>query len=300
MTGPADAEVRSREVSRGMHALLYLLTALTFLVGTQLLILSEYTDQFFSWTIGVPMTAAFVGAGFWGAAVVVFWCARQRDWARGRVVIPTVAIVVTMLLIATLQNLDQFHGLLGLAWIEVYVLFGPALGAITVMQLAKPGVDRHSGVRLQGWLRLVFAAQALIAIVFGALLFLSSPSLADSVWPWPLTDLTSKAIGTWLVGTGATCGVVALIDDRDAMPGWALAQIAFAGAVLLSLLRFSGDVSFGELGAWLLVLYFASMLASGGFAAWTAWREGLFAPIEGTGGIPVEARGSPLTTKPIR
>ena len=300
MTGPADAEVRSREVSRGMHALLYLLTALTFLVGTQLLILSEYTDQFFSWTIGVPMTAAFVGAGFWGAAVVVFWCARQRDWARGRVVIPTVAIVVTMLLIATLQNLDQFHGLLGLAWIEVYVLFGPALGAITVMQLAKPGVDRHSGVRLQGSLRLAFAAQALIAIAFGALLFLSSPSLADSVWPWPLTDLTSKAIGTWLVGTGATCGVVALIDDRDAMPGWALAQIAFAGAVLLSLLRFSGDVSFGELGAWLLVLYFVSMLASGGFAAWTAWREGLFAPIEGTGGIPVEARGSPLTTKSIR
>ena len=129
---------------------------------------------------------------------------------------------------------------------------------------------------------------------------MSSPSLADSVWPWPLTDLTSKAIGTWLVGTGATCGVVALIDDRDAMPGWALAQIAFAGAVLLSLLRFSGDVSFGELGAWLLVLYFVSMLASGGFAAWTAWRAGLFAPIEGTGGIPVEARGSPLTTKSIR
>lgn len=300
MSREADAGVGSRQVSRGMHALLYLLTALTFLVGTQLLILAEYTDQFFSWTIGVPMTAAFVGAGFWGAAVVVFWCARQRDWARGRVVIPTVAIVVTMLLIATLQNLDQFHGLLGLAWIEVYVLFGPALGAITIMQLVKPGVDRHSGVRLQGWLRLVFAAQAVSAIAFGALLFISSPSLADSVWPWPLTDLTSKAIGTWLVGTGATCGVISLLDDRDAMPGWALAQIAFAGAVLLSLLRFSEDVDFGELSAWLLVLFFASMLVSGGFAAWSAWREGLYAPIEAAGGIPVELRGSSITREPLR
>jgi hypothetical protein len=236
------------------------------------------------------MTAAFIGAGFWGAAVVVFWCARQRDWARGRVVVPTVAIAVTMLLVATLQNLDQFHGLLGLAWIEVYVLFGPALGAITIMQLAKPGVDRHSGSRLPPELRLAFAVQALIGIAVGAALFASSPSLAESLWPWPLTNLTSKAVGTWLVGTGVTCTVVALLDDRDVMPGWALAQIAFAGAVLLSLLRFSGDVDFGELSAWLVVVYFVSMLVSGGYAAWIAWREGFFAPIEGAGGIPVEPR----------
>jgi hypothetical protein len=92
------------------------------------------------------------------------------------------------------------------------------------------------------------------------------------------------------VGTGVTCTVVALLDDRDVMPGWALAQIAFAGAVLLSLLRFSGDVDFGELSAWLVVVYFVSMLVSGGYAAWIAWREGFFAPIEGAGGIPVEPR----------
>jgi hypothetical protein len=120
-----------------------------------------------------------------------------------------------------LQNLDQFHGLVGLAWIEVYVLFGPALGAITIMQLAKPGVDRHSGSRLPPELRLAFAVQALIGIAVGAALFASSPSLAESLWPWPLTDLTSKAVGTWLVGTGVTCTVVALLDDRDVMPGWA-------------------------------------------------------------------------------
>ena len=285
-----DEAVGAREVSRGMHVLLYLLTALTFLVGTQLLILSDHTDQFFAWTIGVPMSAAFVGAGFWGAAVVVFWCARQRDWARARVVVPTVAIVVTMLLIATLQNLEQFHGLIGLAWIEVYVLFGPTLGAITIMQLAKPGVDRRSGDRLHPALRLVLLIQAVVAVVVGFLLFASSPSLAESLWPWDLTDLTSKAVGTWLVGTGATCGVVALLDDRAAAPGWALAQIAFAGAVLFSLVRFSEDVDFGELSAWLLVAYFASMLASGSYGALTAWREGRFAPVEGAGGIPVEPR----------
>ena len=99
---PSD---RVRPVSRGMHGLLYVLTALTFFAGTQLFVLSDHTDQFFSWTIANPMSAAFIGAGFWGAAVVVFWCARQREWTRGRVVVPTVAVVATMLLVATLQNL---------------------------------------------------------------------------------------------------------------------------------------------------------------------------------------------------
>jgi hypothetical protein len=282
--------VGAREVSRGMHVLLYVLTALTFVVGTQLLVLADHTDRFFAWTIGVPMSAAFIGAGFWGAAVVVFWCARQRDWALGRVVVPTVAIVVTMLLVATLQNLEQFHGLIGLAWIEVYALFGPVLGAVTIMQLAKPGVDRHSGDRLNPALRLALALQAVIAIVVGLLLFGSSPSLAESLWPWDLTDLTSKAVGTWLVGTGATCAVVALLDDRAAAPGWALAQIAFGVALLFSLVRFSGDVDFGEPGAWLVIAYFSAMIATGSYAAWSALREGRFAPLEGVGGIPVEPR----------
>jgi len=282
-----------RPVSRGMHVLLYVLTALTFFAGTQLFILSEDTDQFFSWTIANPMSAAFIGAGFWGAAVVVFWCARQRAWARGRVVVPTVAVVATMLLVATLQNLESFHGLLGLAWIEVYALFPPILGAITIMQLAVPGTDPHSGDRLPVALRLVLAVEALAAIVVGVLLFASSPSMAADLWAWPLTDLTSKAVGTWLVGTGVTCGMVALLDDRAAMPGWALAQMTLGAAILFGLARFESHVDFDETSAYLLVLYFVATFATGAWAAWIAWREGRFAPTQGAGGIPVEPRTPP-------
>jgi hypothetical protein len=281
-----------------MHLLLYLLTALTFLVGTQLVVLADHTDRFFSWTIGVPMSAAFIGGGFWGAATVVFWCARQRDWARGRVVVPTVLVVVTLLLIATLQNLKAFHGPLGFAWIEVYVLFGPILAALTVMQLAKPGVDRHGGDRLHAALRLTLAVQAIVGMAAGVLLYASSPSLAADIWPWGLTDLTSKAIGTWLVGTGVTCAVVALLDERDAAPGWALAQIAFGAAVLFSVVRFADDVDFGELSAWLVIVYFVSMIASGLYGAWVSWREGRYAPIENTGGVPVEPRMAPTVSDP--
>jgi hypothetical protein len=271
-----------------MRVLLYVLTALTFVVGTQLVVLAEHTEQFFSWTIAVPMSAAFVGAGFWGAATVVYWCARQRDWARGRVVVPTVAVVATMLLVATLQNLSAFHGLLGLAWIEVYAIFPPALVAITVMQLARPGRDPRLGPRLPGALRGALAVQAAVAIVVGVVLFTSSDAVAADVWPWALTDLTSKAIGTWLVGTGVTCGVVALLDDVACLPGWAVAQIVFGGALLvLGLARFGDDVA-AELSLWLIVAFFLSMLATGLAGSVLAWRGGWFAPIAGVGGFPVE------------
>jgi hypothetical protein len=278
-----------RPVSRGMHVLLYVLTALTFFAGTQLFVLSDHTDMFFSWTIANPMSAAFIGSGFWGASVVVFWCARQRAWTRGRMVVPTVAVVATMLMVATIQNLETFHGLLGLAWIEVYSIFPPILAAVTIMQLLVPGSDPHSGDRLPGGLRITLTLQAAAAIVVGVLLFASSPSLADDLWAWKLTDLTSKAVGTWLVGTGVTCGVVALLDDRAVVPGWALAQITLGAGVLFGMARFGGDVDFGA-GAYLIAAYFASTLASGCYGALLSLRERRFEPTRGVGGIPVETR----------
>ena len=195
---PLNLASRERPVSRGMRTLLYALTALTFIAGTQLVVLAEHTATFFSWAIDPPLSAAFIGAGFWSASTVVFWCARQRDWARARVIVPTVAVVASMLLVATLQHLELFQGLFGFAWIEIYAFFPPILAAITIQQLAVPGRVTRGGDRLPAVLRLTLTAQAAIALVAGALLFVS-PSIASSIWPWELGDLTGKAIGTWPV-----------------------------------------------------------------------------------------------------
>lgn len=291
------AAFRPRPVSKGMRTLLYALTALTFLVGTQLVVLAEHTAAFFAWTIASPMSAAFIGAGFWSAATVVFWAARQREWVRARMIVPTVAVVATMLLVATVQHLDSFHGAIGLGWIEVYAVFPPLLGALVVMQLGVPGRDRHSGARVPWALRVTLAVQALVAVGVGAALFATAGSDV-AWWPWELTDLTSKAVGTWLVGTGMTCGFVAAVNDRAVLPGWALAQIVLGGGVLLSLARFAGELDFDALGAFLLVAYFAAILASGACGSRLAWREGRFAPTDGLGGIPVELRPAEPSPSP--
>ena len=278
----------ARAVSRGMRTLLYALTALTFIAGTQLVILGEHAATFFAWAID-PLSAAFIGAGFWSASTVVFWCARQRDWARARVIVPTVGVVASMLLVATLQHLELFQGLIGLAWIEIYAFFPPILAAITVQQLAAPGHVMRGADRLPAPLRVTLAAEAAIALAAGALLFVS-PSVAASIWPWELGDLASKAIGTWLAGTGITCGLIAALDDRSALPGWALAQIVLGGTVLLGLARYAGDIDLAGPGAYLLAAYMLATLASGTYGAVLARHEGRFTPTTGLGGIPVELR----------
>jgi hypothetical protein len=280
----------ARPVTRGMRVLLYALTALTFIAGTQLFVLADHTDAFFSWTVAPPITAAFVGAGFWSASAVVFWAARQRHWARARVIVPTIAVVATMLLLATLEHTDAFHGLFGIAWIEIYAVFPPVLAALAAMQLALPGVDRHSGEHLPRALRCGLAAEALVAIAAGAVMFASS-SVASDLWPWALSDLTAKAIGTWLIGTGTAAGIVALVDDRAVMPGNALAQLVFGGGVLFAVTAFAPEVDFASPGAYALIAYAIATVAIGAAAAWLSLREGRYAPDdEPRGGIPVELR----------
>ena len=44
---------------------------------------TEQTDQFSAWTIASPITAAFIGAAYWGAGVfLTLLSARERAWAR--------------------------------------------------------------------------------------------------------------------------------------------------------------------------------------------------------------------------
>src|ERR1700686_2912159 len=53
--------------------------------GLQLYVLAEATDRFFAWTIGLPLTAASLGAYYWTAMIVSLLSWRERQWANARV-----------------------------------------------------------------------------------------------------------------------------------------------------------------------------------------------------------------------
>jgi hypothetical protein len=279
-----------RPVSRSMRAFLWVAIALTFAAGTQLVVLAADTDRYFAWAIDPPMSAVFVGASFWAAAVILTWSARHRDWVRARVPVPSVAVVATLLLIATVQHIELFESLLGFVWIEVYAVVPPLAVALVVMQLAVPGTDPAPESPLPGGLRAALTVHAFVLVALGAYLYFSSGD-GNAIWPWELTDLTSKAIGTWMLGIGTLAAYVGARGDRADIPGASLSYLVLPAILALGLMRFPEDVDFASADTLAFIAFWLSAAAIGAYGAILSLSEGRFAPGLRHGGIPVEVKG---------
>jgi hypothetical protein len=73
--------------------------------------------------------------------------------------------------------------------------------------------------------------------VVGILLFVGSADLRADIWPWVLTPLTAKAVGTWLIGIGVIAGYIALFDDRADVPGNSVAYLVLSRGEISSVLN---------------------------------------------------------------
>ena len=87
--------------SRGLRWFFGVSAVLAAIAGAELFAGASDTDRFFSWTIDPPLTAAFMGAAYWAAMVLLAWAARQRTWARARTALPAVFTIAVLLLVAT-------------------------------------------------------------------------------------------------------------------------------------------------------------------------------------------------------
>src|SRR4051794_35059809 len=96
-----------RPLSRQMRWFLRAGALLAVIAGTQLTVLTEHTDTYFFWTIGSPVTAAFLGSTFTAAAVLALIASRQRLFVRARLALPAVGLVSTLLLWATLAHFES-------------------------------------------------------------------------------------------------------------------------------------------------------------------------------------------------
>src|SRR5215208_2515325 len=99
-----------KPVTKWMRWNLLSSVVLCFFAGLSLFVATDQTDQFSAWTINSHITAAFIGAAYWGAGVfLTLLSARERDWARARIAVPAVFVFSVLGLISTLLHLDRFH-----------------------------------------------------------------------------------------------------------------------------------------------------------------------------------------------
>jgi len=267
-----------KRTTRSMRGLLAVASLLVLIIGTSAFFLPARTDVYFSWTIGSPLTAAFLGGSYLAAFVLELLAAWERVWAYARVAVPAVFLFTTITLIVTLLHLDKFHfdsphwnTVAGTwVWLLVYLLVPFAMAAVWIMQSRLEGGDPPRSAPLAGWARYTLLVQGLVMVLTGVLLLLFPMKMA-TVWPWPLTALTGRAVGAWGVGLGTAALHMALENDwRRGRAGY-LASAVFALLQLVNLVRFGDEFAWGSVSG---VLYLVLLLSFGalGFTGWLRSR----------------------------
>jgi hypothetical protein len=252
-----------RELTPRLRLTLYAFAALALAAGFLLFVGATRTDDYFSWTIEPPLTAATLGAFYWAAFVLILGAARGGSWADARPAAYPVALIATLLLVATLIHLDKFDldSLFGWFWLIAYVVVVPGFTLLLVEQLRAPGEDPR-GDPFPAGVRIALAAEGIVMLAAGLLLFIAPDSAAD-IWPWALTPLTSRAVGAFVLGIGLTAALAARDDDRLTFRGPALAYALVGGLVLLAALLHQEDFGDDGVATTIYVAFAASVLLTG-------------------------------------
>jgi hypothetical protein len=253
----------SRPLTAALRALLGAFAGLALIAGFLLFPLAEETDRFFSWTIQPPLTAAFLGAAYWAAFVLIGWSARAATWEEAVPALVPVTVIAVGLLAATLIHLDKFDmdSLFGWFWLVVYCTVPLVLAVLVRRQLAVPARAGGPGATpIPALLRVTLGAQAIAMAAIGIVLWVS-PSSADTIWPWTLTPLTARVVGTYLIGFAAAAGFAALDNRIERLRGSAYAYAALGALELLAAAIFGEHFDDGERAIYLS--FAASVLLAG-------------------------------------
>lgn len=270
-----------RRVIAPVRILVAVASVLVTIAGTQLFALAPETDVYFAWTIKPPLTAAFLGAAYWASLFLLLDIAFGATWRQARTGLISIFTFTTLTLVVTLLHLDRFHfgatGTLAVvaawAWLIVYVTTPVAFAAGLFAQFRQHGPDSPRGPPLPALLRLLFLFQTAIFMVFGVAL-LVAPAATAAWWPWPLTPLTGRAIGAWLVAVAVAGAGVLIENDRRSAAG-AAQSYAFLGIFeLLAVLRFPSDMEWGHALARPYVAFMAVVAFTGIWGALIAWQRG--------------------------
>jgi hypothetical protein len=236
-----------------MRRLLFVAALLVFLAGVQLFVFPLRTDRYFAWTIDSPMTAVFLGASYWSAVGLEVGAARAARWSGARVAVPAVFVFTTVTLVVTLAHLDSFHldgdlpfgtRAVTWAWLAIYAAVPVLMVAATVSQRRESTAVPAPG-GLPGAVRAVLVALAAVLLGLGVAL-LVAPGWADGAWPWPLTPLTGRAVGAWLVGLGTAAAHARLLDDRESLRPLGITGVVFGALQVVALARHGDELDWGS------------------------------------------------------
>jgi membrane protein CcdC involved in cytochrome C biogenesis len=257
----------ARPLTPELRALFAGFAALALTAGALLFVGSEDTDRWFSWDIKPPLTAAFLGAAYWAAFVLLAWTARRRWWVDARATVIPVLLIAVLLLVATLAHLDKFDldSLAGWFWLIAYIVVPPVMAVLLWRQLAlsaDEALEDWPGPAAPAWLRALLAFEAIVMLGVGIALYVA-PVGAAELWPWPVTPLTARAVGAFVIGFGAAAAWAALHPALRGLAGSAYAYATLGALTLVALARYPDTLDATGLGEAAFVAFAALVLLTG-------------------------------------
>ncbi len=266
-----------RPLTRAMRVWFVIDTVLVAAAGVQLLVLATQTERFFAWTVQPPVSAALLGASYWGAIPLVWLASRQTRW--------TDAGSRCTAYGCSRCCADHHAGAPGSiqlgdpeltaraaawAWLVVYLVVSVALLLLVVLQLRVP---RRRAAPAGAAAAHVPAGPSPCSLRWPpAPVCCCTPHPGSVPWPWPLTSLTSQALGAWLIGIAVILAQIVWEND------WRRVRIALPGLVVLGVLYlaivlgYAGSIDWTNPFTVGLVGFAIGLIACGGYG-WRAARR---------------------------
>lgn len=236
----------------------FLLTA-----GLILFLLPDRTEEFFAWTIQPPLTPLIMGAGYLSGAYFFLRAAFKKDWEEVRLGFLPIAAFAWLSAAATLLHWDRFNQahITFYAWVSLYAITPLLVPAIWWMNHTDPDLRKSGKADISKTAASILGVVGALTLLTGLVLF-TMPQLLIPVWPWDLTPLTARIIGSWFVLPGLVDIAVA-VNRRWRSARLVLeSQLLGLALILVGLLRGMGNLHLENPLSWGLIVGL-SLLAFG-------------------------------------
>src|SRR5579864_4860940 len=193
-----------------------------------LYLLPEHTGQLFAWNIQPRMTSMMLGEAYLAGAYFFIRAVLSPRWHWVAVGFLPVTTFATLMGISTILHWDRFNHSSVAFWTWVVLYFATPFLVPAVWwrnRKTDPGTLDTRDLLVPAWVRWIIGVLGAGAVFIGLLFFLQ-PNFMIGAWPWKLTLLTARVMGTMfaLAGAGAIC--IAL-DAR-----WSAVRIAFQSQMI--------------------------------------------------------------------
>ena len=243
---------------------------LSIVTGPVLFLFPNHTALYFAWAIKNPLTPVFMGACYLSAGIVVLLALKSDRWSVARMVMPSVMIFAVTMLIAVPLHLNIFNWShpIAWAWFAVYLIAAPVSIILFLITERSYRPREMNGPQLPPLVALGMVLFAGLLAIVGLALYLIPQQIAP-IWPWPLTPLTARVVGGWILAVSTSPWMLARHPRLDVAWITLLANCLLAALWLIGAVWQNSDMTGPPLS---VALYLVTIAMFGSFSAASWWR----------------------------